>query len=105
MDLETMYSLLSEKHSELLRAYNCMQVQQFKDSTLRKDKREIQRLSKINSELSADVHKLQIQLKETAEHNELLEFRLLELEDIETTTKMRLTDSQNVRKTRIKKNI
>lgn len=79
-----------------------MQVQQLKDSTLRKDKREIQRLSKINSELSADVHKLQIQLKETAEHNELLEFRLLELEDIETTTKMRLTDSQNVRKTRIK---
>lgn len=102
VDLETMYSLLSEKHTELLRAYNCMQVQQLKDSTLRKDKREIQRLSKINSELSVDVHKLQTQLKETAEHNELLEFRLLELEDIETTTKMRLTDSQNVRKTRIK---
>lgn len=79
-----------------------MQVQQLKDSTLRKDKREIQRLAKINSELSADVHKLQTQLKETAEHNELLEFRLLELEDIETTTKMRLTDSQNVRNTRIK---
>lgn len=89
VDLETMYSLLSEKHSELLRAYNCIQVQQLKDSTLRKDKREIQRLSKINAELLAEVNKLQTQLKETAEHNELLEFRLLELEDIETTTKVR----------------
>lgn len=88
MDLETMYSLLSEKHSELLRAYNCMQVQQLKDSTLRKDKREIQRLSKINCDLLTDVNKLQAQLKETTEHNELLEFRLLELEDIETTTKV-----------------
>jgi len=89
VDMETMYTLLSEKHSELLRAYNCIQVQQLKDSTLRKDKREIQRLSKINSELSAEVNKLQTQIKETTEHNELLEFRLLELEDIETTTKVR----------------
>lgn len=88
MDLETMYSLLSEKHAELLRTYNCMQVQQLKDSTLRKDKREIQRLSKINSELATEVNRLQTQLKETAEHNELLEFRLLELDDIETTTKV-----------------
>lgn len=85
-----MYSLLSEKHSELLRAFNYMQVQQLKDSTLRKDKREIQRLSKINCDLLADINKLQTQLKETTEHNELLEFRLLELEDIETTTKVRL---------------
>lgn len=92
VDLETMYSLLSEKHSELLRAYNCMQVQQLKDSTLRKDKREIQRLSKINCDLLTDVNKLQTQLKETTEHNELLEFRLLELEDIETTTKVRLVN-------------
>jgi len=90
VDLETMFSLLSEKHSELLRAYNCMQVQHLKDSTLRKDKREIQRLSNINSDLLAEVNKLQTQLKETSEHNELLEFRLLELEDIETTTKVRL---------------
>lgn len=89
VDLETMYSLLSEKHSELLRAYNCIKVQQLKDSTLRKDKREIQRLSKINSELLTEVNKLQTQLKETTEHSELLEFRLLELEDIETTTKVR----------------
>lgn len=88
VDLETMYSLLSEKHSELLRAYNCVQVQQIKDSSLRKDKREIQRLSKINSDLLIEVNKLQTQLKETMEHNELLEFRLLELEDIETTTKV-----------------
>ncbi|XP_060840398.1 uncharacterized protein LOC132921403 isoform X1 [Rhopalosiphum padi] len=92
VDLETMFSLLSEKHSELLRAYNCMQMQQLKDSTLRKDKREIQRLSNINSDLLAEVNKLQTQLKETSEHNELLEFRLLELEDIETTTKLK---SQN----------
>ncbi|XP_025196984.1 synaptonemal complex protein 1 isoform X1 [Melanaphis sacchari] len=92
VDLETMFSLLSEKHSELLRAYNCMQMQQLKDSTLRKDKREIQRLSSINSDLLAEVNKLQTQLKETSEHNELLEFRLLELEDIETTTKLK---SQN----------
>jgi hypothetical protein len=90
VDLETMYSLLSEKHSELLRAFNCMQVQQLKESTLRKDKREIQRLSKINCDLLTDIDKLQTQLKETTEHNELLEFRLLELEDIETTTKVRL---------------
>lgn len=89
-DLDTMYSLLSEKHSELLRAYNCMQVQQLKDSTLRKDKREIQRLSKVNSDLLTEVNKLQTQLKETTEHNELLEFRLLELDDMETTTKVRL---------------
>lgn len=89
VDLEMMYSLLSEKHSELLRAYNSMQVQQLKDSTLRKEKREIQRLSKINSDLLAEVNKLENQLKETTEHNELLEFRLLELEDIETTTKVR----------------
>lgn len=88
VDLETMYTLLAEKHSELLRTYNCMQVQQLKDSTLRKDKREIQRLSKINSDLSTEVNKLQTQLKEITEHNELLEFRLLELEDIETTTKV-----------------
>lgn len=66
-----------------------MQVQQLKDSTLRKDKREIQRLSKINSDLTLEVNKLENQLKETTEHNELLEFRLLELEDIETTTKVR----------------
>uniref|UniRef100_A0A2S2QJ36 Janus kinase and microtubule-interacting protein C-terminal domain-containing protein n=1 Tax=Sipha flava TaxID=143950 RepID=A0A2S2QJ36_9HEMI len=92
VDLETMYSLLSEKHSELLRAFNCMQVQQLKESTLRKDKREIQRLSKINCDLLTDIDKLQTQLKETTEHNELLEFRLLELEDIETTTKLK---SQN----------
>lgn len=89
VDLETMFSLLSEKHSELLRAYNCMQVQQLKDSTLRKDKREIQRLSSINVDLLTEVNKLQAQLKEMSEHNELLEFRLLELEDIETTTKVR----------------
>lgn len=89
VDLETLYSLLSEKHSELLRAYNCMQVQQLKDSTLRKDKREIQRLSKTNADLKVEVNKLQTQLRETTEHNELLEFRLLELEDIETTTKVK----------------
>lgn len=67
-----------------------MQVQQLKDSTLRKDKREIQRLSKVNSDLLTEVNKLQTQLKETTEHNELLEFRLLELDDMETTTKVRL---------------
>lgn len=89
VDLETMYSLLSEKHSELLREYNCMQVQQLKDSTLRKEKREIQRLSKLNADLLIEASKLQTQLKETTEHNELLEFRLLELEDIETTAKVR----------------
>ncbi|XP_029342757.1 protein MLP1 isoform X4 [Acyrthosiphon pisum] len=94
VDLETMFSLLSEKHSELLRAYNCMQVQQLKDSTLRKDKREIQRLSNINSDLLAEVNKLQTQLKETSEHNELLEFRLLELEDIETTTKLKIQNRE-----------
>ncbi|XP_060867622.1 uncharacterized protein LOC132942924 isoform X2 [Metopolophium dirhodum] len=94
VDLETMFSLLSEKHSELLRAYNCMQVQQLKDSTLRKDKREIQRLSSINSDLLAEVNKLQTQLKETSEHNELLEFRLLELEDIETTTKLKIQNRE-----------
>lgn len=66
-----------------------MQVQQLKDSTLRKDKLEIQRLSKINFDLLSDVNKLETQLKETTEHNELLEFRLLELEDIETTNKVR----------------
>ncbi|KAL4132738.1 hypothetical protein QTP88_009845 [Uroleucon formosanum] len=94
VDLETMFSLLSEKHSELLRAYNCLQVQQLKDSTLRKDKREIQRLSNINSDLLAEVNKLQTQLKETSEHNELLEFRLLELEDIETTSKLKIQNRE-----------
>lgn len=90
VDLETMYSLLSEKHSELLREYNSMQMQLLKDSALRKEKREIQRLSKLNADLVIEANKLQTQLKETTEHNELLEFRLLELEDIETTTKVRI---------------
>jgi len=89
VDLETMYSLLSEKHTELLREYNCVQAQQLKDSASRKEKREIQRLSKLNADLVIEVNKLQAQLKETTEHNELLEFRLLELEDIETTNKVR----------------
>lgn len=84
-----MYSLLVEKHSELLRAYNHLQVQQLKDSTLRKDKREIQRLTKTNTDLLSEVNKLQTQLKESFEHNELLEFRLLELEDTETTNKVK----------------
>ncbi|XP_050420786.1 putative leucine-rich repeat-containing protein DDB_G0290503 isoform X2 [Adelges cooleyi] len=96
VDLETMYSLLAEKHSELLCAYNGMQVQQLKDSTLRKDKREIQRLTKTNNDLLSEINKLQTQLKESVEHNELLEFRLLELEDTETTNKLKSQNRETV---------
>ncbi|XP_050544935.1 early endosome antigen 1 isoform X2 [Daktulosphaira vitifoliae] len=96
MDLETMYSLLFEKHSELLRVYKNLQMQQLNDSTLRKDKREIQRLTKTNNDLLSEVNKLQTQLKESLEHNELLEFRLLELEDTETTNKIKIQHRETI---------